>query len=80
MPDVSLNQIRMNTKLHPASDGVNMLMVRGVTVNDLKDVDAWLFAIDLSPNERRAACQQLLSDGSFSVCNIEHRVEVHCTI
>jgi len=68
----------MKTNLQPIGGGVNLLTLEGVTLTDLDDVDSWLFAIDIPPKERNEACLRILADGSFSVCNIEHRVEVNC--
>jgi hypothetical protein len=42
----------------------------------MDNVNAWLEAIDMSPKECHDACKKILSDGSFSVCNIEYRLEV----
>jgi len=66
----------MTTNLRPTKNRVNLLIMRGVTVIDLDEVDSWLFAIGMLPNERNEACINILSDGWFSICNIEHRVEV----
>lgn len=68
----------MTTNLHSIADGVNLLTMQGISVIDLDDVDSWLYSIDMLPKERHEACRQILADGSFSVCNIEHRVEVMC--
>lgn len=76
----ALNATVMITRLHPISNGVNVLDISGVTLLSLDDVDAWLFAIDMLPKERTEACRQIVSEGSFNVCNIEHRVEVRCTV
>jgi hypothetical protein len=42
----------------------------------MDNVNAWLEAIDMSPEECHDACKKILSDGSFSVCNTEYRLEV----
>lgn len=66
----------MTTNLRSIENGVNLLTIQGITIIDLDEVDSWLFAIDMLPKERHEACKQVLADGTFSVCNIEHRVEV----
>ena len=63
------------TNLKPIEGGVSLLTIQGVTLLDIDEVDAWLYAIDFTPSERKNACRQLLSDGKYSVCNIEHRLE-----
>ena len=66
----------MKTNLRPDKNGINLLIMRDVTVIDLDEVDSWLFAIDMLPKERNDACRQILSYGWYSVCNIDHKVEV----
>lgn len=68
----------VRTNLIPIEDGVNLLSVQGVTLLDIDEVDSWLYAMDLLSSERKKACRQLLAEGSFSMCNIEHRVEMVC--
>lgn len=68
----------MRTSLHPMPNRINLLSLRDLTLLDMDNVNAWLEAIDMSPDERRDACKKILSDGSFAVCNIEHRLEVCC--
>lgn len=70
----------MTTNLYPIGNGVSILLMQNVALTDLDEVDAWLYAIDMMPKERHKVCQQILTDGTFSVCNIEHRVEVCCRI
>jgi len=69
----------MTTSLEPADNAVSILAMRGVTLTDLDVVDSWLHAIDMSDSERRSACRQVFTDGLYSVCNIEYRVEVYCS-
>ena len=64
----------MNTRMKSINDRVNMLTVSGITLTDLDEVDAWLYALDMAETDRRAACCQIIADGSYSVSNIEHRV------
>ena len=66
----------MKTSLHPSCNGVNVLDVRGVTLLTLDEVDSWLFSIGVSSKDRATACRQILAEGSYSVCNIEYRVEM----
>ena len=68
----------MRTSLHPMPDRLNLLVLHGITILDMDDVDAWMEAIDMFPKERHKACRQILTDGSFAVCNIEHRLEMRC--
>ena len=68
----------MKTDLYPLSDGVNLLVLKGVNLLSLDDVDSWLFAIDLPDSERKAACRQIMSEGYYCVSNIEYRVTVEC--
>lgn len=68
----------MITTLDPIDDGVNLLDISDVTPFDFDNVSAWLFAIDMPVKDRIEAFRQLLTDGSFSVCNIEYRVEICC--
>lgn len=68
----------MTTNLSYLNEKVNLLTLSGVTLIHMDEVDAWLYAIDLAPSERKAACLQILSDGSYTVSNIEHRVTVEC--
>lgn len=68
----------MKTDLYPLSDGVNLLVLKGVNLLSLDDVDSWLYAIGMNAIERSEACCQLMSDGHFDVCNIEYRVHVKC--
>lgn len=68
----------MTTSLRSIDNGVNLLEISGVTLLSLEDVNAWLFAIDMPPRERKAACRQILADGYYAVSNIEHRVTVVC--
>lgn len=64
----------MNTRMKSINDRVNLLTVSGITLTDLDEVDAWLYALDMAETDRRAACRQIITDGSYSVSNIEHRV------
>lgn len=66
----------MNTRLKCIDNRVNLLTVSGITLTDLDEVDGWLYALDMAQAERRAACRQIMTDGSFAVSNIEHRVTV----
>lgn len=66
----------MRTNLHPMPDRMCLLSLCDVTLLDMDNVNAWLEAIDMSPEECHDACKKILSDGSFSVCNIEYRLEV----
>lgn len=66
----------MKTDLIPLSCGVNRLSLKDVSLIDIDNVDSWLYAIDLPPCERKAACLQVLTRGNYSVCNIEYRIEV----
>ena len=66
----------MRTSLHPMPDRMCLLSLCDVTLLDIDNVNAWLEAIDMSPKECHDACKKILSDGSFSVCNIEYRLEV----
>ena len=68
----------MKTGLYPLSDGVNLLVLKGVNLLSLDDVDSWLYAIGMNASERSEACYQLMSDGHFDVCNIEYCVYVKC--
>lgn len=68
----------MRTRLYPMSDRMCILVLRDVTNMDVCDVDAWFEAIDMSPEERQEAFRQILSEGRFIVCNIEHRLEICC--
>ena len=68
----------MRTRLYPMSDMMCLLALRDVTDMDVDDVDAWFEAIDMSPEERQEAFRQILSEGRFIVCNIEHRLEICC--
>ena len=68
----------MRTSLHPMPDRICLLSLCDVTLLDMDNVNAWLEAIDMSTDERRDACKMILSDGSFAVCNIEHRLEICC--
>jgi hypothetical protein len=68
----------MKTDLYPLSDSVNLLVLKGVNLLSLDDVDSWLYAIGMNASERSEACCQLMSDGHFDVCNIEYRVHVKC--
>lgn len=69
----------MIVDLQPIADSVNRLTLQGVTLLSLDDVDSWLYAIDMIHSERSDACRQLMTDGKYSVCNIEHRVEMECS-
>lgn len=64
----------MNTRMKSINDRVNLLTVSGITLTDLDEVDAWLYALDMAETDRRSACRQIITDGSYSVSNIEHRV------
>lgn len=66
----------MKTRLECISEGVNLLTVSGIKLGDLDEVDSWLFAIDMAQADRRAACRQIMTEGSYAVSNIEHRVTV----
>ena len=68
----------MRTRLHNINNYVNLLALRDITIFDLDEVDAWMHAIDMLPKEREDACEQILTYGSFIVCNIEHRLELCC--
>ena len=68
----------MKNRLHPMPDRMCLLSLCDVTLLDMDNVNAWFEAIDMSSDERRDACKMILSDGSFAVCNIEHRLEVCC--
>lgn len=65
----------MTTNLIPLKGGVNRLSLHDVSLLRIDEVDAWLYALDFTPSERKKACSQVLSDGQFYVCNIEHRLE-----
>ncbi len=65
----------MTTSLIPLKDCVNRLSIQNISLLGIDEVDAWLYALDFTPSERKKACRQLLSDGKYSVCNIEHRLE-----
>lgn len=68
----------MRTDLSPLRNKTNRLSLHDITLLDLSDVDAWLFAIDLTPSERKDACWQIMYEGGFHICNIEYRIEVDC--
>ena len=68
----------MRTRLHNINNYVNLLALRDITIFDFDEVDAWMHAIDMLPKEREDACEQILTYGSFIVCNIEHRLELCC--
>ena len=68
----------MTTELHPIVNKANMLKLRNVRPHDADDVDAWLFAIDLTEAERREAIRMILSGEEFCISNIEHRVTLSC--
>ena len=68
----------MTTELHPIGNGINRLSLRGVTLLSLDEVDSWLFALDLSQEERKEACRQIMKDGYYTISNIEYRVTVSC--
>lgn len=69
----------MTINLTPIDNFTNLLTLQNVTLLSLDDVDAWLYAIEMTTSERSHACRQIMTDGKFSVCNIEHRVEIECT-
>lgn len=64
----------MKTRLGYTDDNVNTLTLSGVSLIDMDDVDAWLYAIDMTAKERKDACRKILTDGRYDVSNIEHRV------
>ena len=68
----------MKTTLSPAGNKTNRLSLHNITLYDLSEVDAWLFAVDLTPSERNDACRQIMQNGGFHICNIEYRIEVDC--
>ena len=55
-------------------DGVNLLTVSDVSLIDLDDVDSWLSAIGMEASERPSACRRIMTEGSYSVSNVEHRI------
>lgn len=60
--------------LKVSTEALKLMSRNGILLEDYKYVEA----IDMSSDERRDACKKILSDGSFVVCNIEHRLEVCC--
>ena len=68
----------MKTRLHPMSGGLNHLAICDITLLDMHNVDAWLEAIDMLPDERHSACRKILADGEFCVCNIDYKLELRC--
>lgn len=66
----------MKTNLSYLSKKVNLLTLTNINIINMDDVDAWLYAIDFSPSDRKEACRQILTDGNFSVSNIEHRITI----
>ena len=63
----------------PSLNGVNRLLIYGVTLLSIDDVDAWLFAIDMPQSQRKEACRQIMSEGYYGVSNIEYKVTVECS-
>ena len=64
----------MTTRLSPIEDRVNLLRLSGITLIDLDEVAAWLNACGIAGRQVREACQQVMTDGTYSFSNIEHRV------
>lgn len=65
-------------ELYPIGNNVNLLRMQDITQASFNDIDAWFYAIDMLPRERIVAREQIMKDGYFSVCNIEHRVQIEC--
>ena len=68
----------MTTKLETIGNGVNLMTMNDVELRDLDNVNAWMFAFDLSLRERHAANCLLLGEGEYSFSNIKHRITVKC--
>lgn len=68
----------MRTNLRNIEKCVNLLTLSGITLLDLDEVDAWLCALDIQPQERRLACQRIMGEGRYDFSNVEHRVTVEC--
>lgn len=70
----------MTTELHPIANNVNLLRLRHIDLLDTDNVDAWLFAIDMTGKERSDAIRRVLEGEEFCVSNIEYRVTVSCSM
>ena len=64
----------MRTLISCLDDGVNLLTVSDVSLIDLDDVDSWLNAIGMEVSERPSACRRILTEGGYTVSNVEHRI------
>ena len=69
----------MTTGLTPIGNGVNRLSLRCVTPLALNEVDSWLYAIGMPPEQRETACRQIMHEGYYAVSNIEYKVTIECT-
>lgn len=68
----------MISHLKSLDGGVNLLELCDVSHRSLRDVEVWLFAVGVPESQRKAACRQIMTDGFYSVSNIEYRLTVEC--
>ena len=60
-------------------EGIDQFTMNGIRKIDLDRVEAWLYALGHSDEERRYGCHQIMNEGHFSFSNLRHRISVHCT-
>lgn len=66
----------MNVLLSNEDNYVNRLVMDNVSQHDTDEVTSWLNACGMSDRQSEDVCRQVIEDGGYSFCNIEHRIEV----
>lgn len=66
----------MDVTLSSKDNCVNMLVMNNVTQHDASEISSWLNACGMSDRQSEDICKQVIENGGYSFCNVEHRIEV----